>query len=233
MRGRTIALAAVLLAVTFVAQNPQPAVAAFDPANFTSPKANPYYPLVPGTTSVYRGTEDGDRLVEHLTVTNRTRTIAGVQTIVVTDILFANGRLHEKTTDWYQNDNGGTTWYFGEDTAVYNRMGQIVSTEGTWKAGVHGATAGIIMPANPVPTDAYRQEYLRRHAEDQGWIVSNRARVTTPAGAFTNVVRSYEWTRLEPNVVSLKFYAPGVGIVTERDVAGGTESLQLVAVHHH
>jgi hypothetical protein len=233
MRGRTIALAAVLLAVTFVAQNPEPAGAAFDPTNFTSPKANPYYPLVPGTTSVYRGTEDGDRLVEHLTVTDRTRTIAGVQAIVVRDILFANGRLQEKTTDWYQNDNGGSTWYFGEDTAVYNRKGQIVSTEGSWMAGVHGAIAGLIMPASPVPTDAYRQEYLRRHAEDQGWIVSNRAKVTTPAGAFTNVVRSYEWTRLEPNVVSLKFYAPGVGIVTERDVAGGTESLELVAVHHH
>lgn len=233
MRGRTIALAAVLLAVTFVAQNPPSAVAAFDPANFTSPKANPYYPLVAGTTSVYRGTEDGDRLLEHLTVTDRTRTIAGVQTIVIRDILFANGRLQEKTTDWYQNDNGGTTWYFGEDTAVYNRKGQIVSTEGTWMAGVHGAVAGIIMPANPAPTDAFRQEYLRRHAEDQGWIVASHERVTTPAGSFTNVVRSYEWTRLEPNVVSLKLYAPGVGIVTERDVAGGTESLQLVAVHHH
>ncbi len=233
MRGPTIALAAVLMAVTFVAQNPPSAVAEFDPANFTSPKANPYYPLVPGTTLVYRGSEDGDRLVEHLTVTDRTRTIAGVQTIVVSDILFANGRLQEKTTDWYQNDNAGSTWYFGEDTAVYNRYGQIVSTEGSWTAGVHGAIAGIIMPADPGPTDAYRQEYLRRHAEDQGWIVSNRERVTTPAGTFKNVVRSYEWTRLEPNVVSLKFYAPGFGIITERDVAGGTESLQLVAVHHH
>jgi hypothetical protein len=47
------------------------------------------------------------------------------------------------------------------------------------------------------------------------------------------VVRSYEWTRLEPNVVSLKLYAPGVGIVMEKDVAGGNEFMQLVAVHHH
>ena len=46
-----------------------------------------------------------------------------------------------------------------------------------------------------------------------------------------DVVRSYEWTRLEPNVVSLKLYAPHLGIVQERDVAGGEESLQLVAVH--
>ena len=188
---------------------------------------------MPGTTSVYRGTEEGDRLVEHLRVTHRTRPIAGVETIVISDVLFANGRLQEKTTDWYQNDNGGSTWYFGEDTAVYDPKGQVVSTEGSWRAGVHGAVAGIIMPARPRPTDAYRQEFLRGHAEDQAWIVANHETATTPAGSFDQVVRSYEWTRLEPNVVSLKLYAPGIGIVAERDVAGGTESLHLVAVRHH
>ena len=53
-----------------------------------------------------------------------------------------------------------------------------------------------------------------------------------PYGRLDNVVRSYEWTRLEPNVVSLKLYAPHLGIVEERDVAGGEESLKLVAVKH-
>jgi hypothetical protein len=38
---------------------------------------------------------------------------------------------------------------------------------------------------------------------------------------------------LEPNVVSLKLYAPHLGIVMEKDVAGGNEFMQLVAVHHH
>jgi hypothetical protein len=45
-------------------------------------------------------------------------------------------------------------------------------------------------------------------------------------------VRSFEWSRLEKNVVSLKFYAPGLGIVRERDVAGGNERFVLVSVRH-
>ena len=211
----------------------RPAQAAVDPGDFSAPLANPYFPLETGTVSVYRGTEDGNRLVEYLRVTGRTKTILGVDAIVVRDVLYENGLLREKTTDWYADDNVGTAWYFGEDTAVYNRKGHVVSREGSWEAGVDGAVPGIIMPANPRPTDAYRQEFLRAHAEDQAWIVARNEAARTPAGTFTGVVRSYEWTRLEPGVVSLKRYAPGYGIVTERDIAGGTEFLQLVEVRHH
>ena len=44
--------------------------------------------------------------------------------------------------------------------------------------------------------------------------------------------RSFEWTRLEPDVLSMKFYGRGLGIVSERDVAGGTEIFRLVSVTH-
>ena len=179
-----------------------PATAAANAADFTSPVANPYFPLVPGTVSVYRGTEGGDRLIEHLRVTDRTKTIQGITTTVIRDVIFRNGRVGEATTDWYANDNDGNTWYFGERTAVYDAQGHVTSREGSWKAGVDGAIAGIIMPADPVPTDAYRQEFLVGHAEDQAWIVSNDEKLSGPIGSLTNVVRSYEWTQLEPDVVS-------------------------------
>jgi hypothetical protein len=104
------------------------------------------------------------------------------------------------------------------------------SREGSWEAGVDGATAGTIMPADPVPTDAYRQELYRGHAEDQAWIVRRGYRVDVPYGTVDHVVKSFEWTRLEPNVVSMKAYAPGLGIVQERDVAGGNERFVLVGV---
>ncbi len=206
--------------------------AGVNPADFTAPVANPYYPLVPGTVSEYRGTEDKDRLHEYLTVTHKTKVIQGVTTTVVHDVLFRNGVLGEKTTDWYAADNYGNVWYFGEDTAVYAPNGHVISTEGTWQAGVDGAMAGTIMPAGPGPTDAYRQEFYRGHAEDQAWIVQNTAKVTVPYGSLDHLVRSFEWTRLEPGVVALKFYAPGLGIVLEHDVAGGSELLQLVHVRH-
>jgi hypothetical protein len=201
-----------------------------DPSRFTHPKTNPYFPLVPGTILHYRGSEDGERLHERLSITHTTRMIAGVETVVIRDVLHSQGRLAEATTDWYQADNDGNVWYFGENTATYDAHGDVESREGTWRAGVHGAVAGIIMPANPGPTDAYRQEFLRGHAEDQAWIVQRGARVRVPIGNLDQVVRSFEWTRLEPNVVSLKFYAPHVGIVLERDVAGGNELVKLVSV---
>jgi hypothetical protein len=200
-----------------------------NPANFTDPAPNPYFPLRTGRLFVYRGTEGGDHLREHLLVTHRTKTIVGVHTVVVLDVLYANGELAERTEDWYQADNGGTVWYFGEDTAEYEN-GHVVSREGSWQAGVHGAVAGIIMPAHPKATDAFRQEFWPGHAEDQAWIVTRFGHAHVPFGAFDGVVRSFEWTRLEPRVVSAKFYARGIGIVLETDVAGGTEHIELVDV---
>ena len=233
MRTRMFVLvAAALTGLLLWTSGGVPATAGVNPADFSAPVANPYFPLKPGTVFVYRGTEGTDRLVEHLAVTRHTKKIEGVTTIVIHDVLYANGRLAEKTTDWYADDNGGTAWYFGEATALYDRHGNVTSREGSWQAGVDGGVAGIIMPANPKPTDAYRQEFLAGHAEDQAWIVSRHERARVPYGRVTDVVRSYEWTRLEPNVTSVKLYAPHLGIVQEGDVAGGTEFLQLVAVRH-
>ena len=204
-----------------------------NPAQFNHPRANPYFPLEPGTVSHYRGTDDGERLRETVTVTRHTKTIQGVETTVLRDVLRrVDGTLAEKTHDWYAADNDGNVWYFGERTATYDERGHLESREGSWQAGVDGAVAGTIMPADPRPTDAYRQELYRGHAEDQAWIVQRRASVTVPYGTLHHVVRSFEWTRLEPRVMSVKLYAPGLGIVRERDLAGGTETFELVRVTH-
>jgi hypothetical protein len=204
-----------------------------DPSDFTSPVANPYYPLTPGTVTALRGTDDGERLVEHVRVTSRTKVIQGVRTRVVRDVVRrVDGSLAERTQDWYAADNAGNVWYFGESTATYDESGAVESREGSWQAGVDGAVAGLIMPADPRPTDAYRQEYYRGHAEDQAWVVLRHSRVSVPYGRLRHVVRTYEWSRLERDVVSVKLYAPGLGIVKERDVAGGNEVFVLVKVEH-
>lgn len=201
-----------------------------DPADFAEPAPNAYFPLEPGTTMRFRGEEDGERFRERVVVTDRSRAVAGVTTTVVIDVLKVDGLLVERTEDWYANANDGTVWYFGEDTAEYDRHGNVITTEGSWEAGVDGAEAGIIMPADPRPAIAYRQEYFVGHAEDQAWVVQRHATATVPAGHFDQVVRTIEWSRLEPGVVVVKFYAPGIGIVRERVVAGGVERLELVQV---
>jgi hypothetical protein len=204
-----------------------------DPAAFAHPQPNAYFPLTPGTVTRLRGSEDGEHFRERVTITHRTRMIQGVRTTVISDITRrGNGVLAEKTTDWYAGDSSGNVWYFGESTATYDEQGHLESREGSWQAGVRGAVAGLIMPAHPKATDAYRQEYWQGRAEDQAWIVGRGARVHTPAGTFTHVVRSFEWSRLEPRVVSVKFYAPGIGIVAEHDVSGGNERFDLVSVTH-
>jgi hypothetical protein len=204
-----------------------------DASNFDSPRQNRYFPLRPGIVSRYRGTDDGDRYDERVFVTHKTKRIQGVSTTVVFDVLRrADGTLAEKTHDWYAPDNDGDVWYFGEKTATYDRHGNIRSREGSWRAGVDGATAGMIMPADPRPTDAYRQELDKGNAEDQAWIVQRNATTTVPYRTLHHLVRSFEWTRLEKDVLSLKLYAPHLGIVREKDMSGGSESFVLVSVRH-
>jgi hypothetical protein len=202
-----------------------------DPAAFANPVANPYFPLRPGTVTRLRGTDEGEKYREKVRVTHHTKQIEGVRTRVVLDVVRrADGSLAEKTHDWYAADRDGNVWYFGERTATYDERGHVESREGSWEAGVDGARAGLIMPADPHPTDAYRQELYRGRAEDQAWVVQGNAVVRTPMRRFRHAVRSLEWSRLEPGVVSVKFYARGVGIVREKDLAGGSEVFEVVSV---
>jgi hypothetical protein len=242
MRYRRIVMAAVATLLVLSAVGAwtvlrRPALAStggINPADFTNPVPNPYFPLKVGTVSRYLGSDGPQKLREQVTVTHWTKKIQGVTTTVIFDVLHRadDGSLAEKTWDWYADDNAGNAWYFGERTATYTRSGHVSSREGTWQAGVNGAVAGTIMPANPHPTDAYRQEFYAGHAEDQAWIVQRTAHVSVPHRHLDHVVRSFEWTRLEPDVLSLKFYARGLGIVLERDVAGGSEIFRLVSVTH-
>lgn len=234
LAATTVIVAGALASAAFGAARPDAAPArtsAFDPSAFGHPGTNPYFPLTPGTVTHLRGSDDGEHFRERVAVTNRAKVILGVRATVLTDVLRrADGRVAERTTDWYAADDAGNVWYFGEATATYDAQGHLESREGSWQAGRGGAVPGLIMPAHPKATDAYRQEYFRGHAEDQAWVVGRSARITVPAGRFSGVVRTFEWSRLEPGVVSVKFYAPGVGIVSERDVSGGNERFDLVSV---
>src|SRR4029453_15510303 len=75
---------------------------------------------------------------------------------VVHDRVFIKGELTEDTFDWFAQDKDGTVWYFGEDPKELED-GQVVSTEGSWEAGVKGANPGIFMEANPKVGDTYKQ----------------------------------------------------------------------------
>jgi hypothetical protein len=201
-----------------------------DPYNFVSVIDNPYFPLPVGRVLVYRGVRDGRKQTDTVTVTNQTKVLEGITGTTVTDVAKTpGGRLLEKTTDWYAQDKPGNVWYLGENTAAYERNGH-VDRSGSWQAGVNDGEPGIIMLANPQVPDAYRQEFLKGEAEDTAWITGRGGSVTVPYGTVHHVLTSLEHTVLEPKVVDMKVYAPGLGIVTERALAGGQEVAKLVKV---
>jgi hypothetical protein len=202
------------------------------PVDFATRIDNPWYPLEPGTTLVYRGAKDGQAARDVLTVTHQTAVIDGVRCTVVRDRLYLGGRLFERTTDWYAQDKRGNVWYFGEATAELDRSGRVTSTEGSFRAGRDGAQAGLFMPANPKVGDAFRQEYYKGHAEDHFQVLSLRATVTVPYLSSTRALLTKEQTPLEPGVVDHKYYVRGVGTVLEETVKGGTERLVLWSVKH-
>src|SRR5262249_44334115 len=127
-----------------------------DPAEFTTEIDNPYWPMRPGDRWVYRGTDnEGAKRQDVETVTNRTKTIEGIEARVVHDVVSEHGRVVEDTFDWYAQDADGNIWYLGEDTKEFEN-GKLKTTEGSWEAGVDGAEPGIVVPAKPEPGVSYR-----------------------------------------------------------------------------
>lgn len=199
----------------------------FNPSNFVLGINNPYYSLIPETMYTYESeTEDG--LEKNIvTVTSEKKEILGVQTTVVWDRVWLDDELIEETYDWYSQDNEGNIWYFGEDSKEYED-GVVVSTKGSWEAGVDGAQQGIIMKANPQPGDSYRQEYYRGEAEDMAEVISIDETVTVPYGTYTNCLKTKEWNPLEPGSEEYKYYCPDIGLVLEIVVDSG-EKVELTS----
>ncbi len=200
------------------------------PRRFATTVDNPWFPLEPGTTLLYRGVKDGKPSRDVFTVTRATKTIQGVRTTVVSDRLFQKGKLAERTSDYYAQDEAGNVWYFGEDTAELAPSGKVTSTSGTWRAGVKGARPGILMPADPRPGQTGQQEFFRGEAEDRFRVLSLSAPVRTPAASTTRGLLTAEWTPLEPGVLDHKLYVRGVGTALEQTVKGGDERNTLVAI---
>jgi hypothetical protein len=191
------------------------------PDEFTSRIDNPFLPLLPGSRWRYEETTTNGE-VETITVEvlDERRTVMGVETIVVHDIVAGpDGEIIEDTFDWYAQDGDGNVWYFGEDTTSFDEG--TASKDGSWEAGRRGALPGIVMPARVEVSDVgYRQEYLAGEAEDMGQIIADHGSVAVPAGTFDDVIRTRDWTPLEPDVVEQKTYARGVGLVYEAKVEG-------------
>jgi hypothetical protein len=240
-RGRALVLATLgVLSLSACADEPAPdpgnadlpqgdEPVELDPADFTVDITNRFWPMEVGDRWVYEEV-DGDGAVQRVEVTvlDETYTVAlGIDARVVHDLVTAGGAVVEDTLDWYAQDSAGNVWYLGEETAEYEN-GRVVSTEGSWEAGVDGAEPGIAVPADPQPGTAYRQEHLAGEAEDGAVVLSVSEQVEAPTGRYTGALLTRDTTPLEPEIAELKFYAPGVGPVLILQSSGGSSREALV-----
>jgi hypothetical protein len=192
---------------------------------------NPYMPLSPGTTFIYDGTTENGNEHNEVYVSSETKTILGVECVVVKDTVVVDGILEEATLDWYAQDKSGNVWYFGEDSKEYQEGG-VVSPAGSWEAGVNGALPGIVMQADPAVGDTYRQEYYKGEAEDWASVLSLTESATVGTGAYSKVLVTKEWSGLDnPPVYEHKYYAEGVGFILTKYIERGFE-MQLTEIRH-
>ncbi len=202
------------------------------PGDFGSDVQNPYWPLEPGSRWVYREADvEGNAQRVEVTVTDETKTILGIEARVVHDLVTEDGEPVEDTFDWYAVDRSGNVWYLGEDTKELEN-GKVVSTEGSWEAGVDGAQPGIALPGDPRVGLSYRQEYYEGEAEDAAEVLSVTESVKVPFGSFGEALQTKDFTPLEPDLVEHKFYAKGVGPVRAVTVSGGSDREELVEFTH-
>jgi hypothetical protein len=220
----------------------------FDPGAFDDPRhpthPNPYFPLQVGSAWEYRG---GDE-VNTVGVLDRTKLIDGVNCLVVNDQVFKKGDLVEDTDDWYAFAKDGSVWYCGEEVKDFEsfdgdhpRLPELVSIDGSFKAGREGDKPGIIFQASPREGQAYLEEFSLANAEDVTEVLST----TYELGADPELDRfvpgplvqllcagdcvvTKNYSLLEPGVVARKYYARGIGVFLEVDPDSG-EVVRLTA----
>jgi hypothetical protein len=185
--------------------------------------------MKPGTRWTYRDVDEKGEVQDVVVVaTTETKKLAnGVTARVVRDTVRSEGEVVEDTFDWYAQDSAGNVWYMGEDTAEFEN-GKIASRAGSFEAGAGGALPGILLPAKPQVGQKYRQEYLKGEAEDNGEVLGLNQLVEVPTGRYSGALLTRDTSKLEPDVVEYKLYAPDIGPVLAVDISGGAAREALV-----
>ena len=200
----------------------------FDPDNFEGdPIDNPFLPLAPGNTWVY---QDEEGAVDTVTVTNQTIDILGVECVIVKDVARDGNKILESTKDYFAQDADGNVWVLRREHqgVPRGRRGQL---RGTWRAGVDGAEAGIIMLADPQVGDSYFEENAPGVAVDEAAVLSTNESVRVPFGRFRDCLETLNTSALLPGDEEHKFYAEGVGNVLTVAADGSREELISFTQH--
>lgn len=211
----------------------------FNRKSFSNPTVidNRFIPLIPGTKMVLTGKAlDGKTVVERrvvTTVTDLTKVVNGVKSVVVWQRDFTGGQLSESELAFHAQDDAGNVWNLGEYPEEFED-GAFVGAPSTWLAGVAKAKAGILLRTDP---RAGTRSYIEGSAPEIDFL--DKARVSmvdqdtcVPLVCYDHVLVITESNPLEKTSArQLKFYAPEVGNVRVEPVNDPEgETLQLVSL---
>ena len=178
---------------------------------------NEWFPLVPGTRYVWEGrafNDEGERIdrrVEFI-VTDLTKLIGGVRTVVGWDRDFNDGSMGESELIFYAQDAAGNVWHMGELVEHWD-SGELDGARAWFVDSPEGARAGIQMLAKPMVGDHYSQGW-----SPPPWFWDDRARVSdvgvrtcVPVDCFDDAIIAEEFEPRFPGSFQLKYFASGVG----------------------
>jgi len=194
---------------------------------------NPWFPLIQGNEWVYEGSfeEDGEVVTETITVTvlNETKFVDGITCLVVRDVVEVDEELIEDTDDWFAQDLDGNVWYCGEEVKDYETfegdeppLPELVSDDGSFKAGRDGDKGGILLPQSPEVGTIFRQELSVGNAEDVIEVLAVDGDETAIAASCnTECLVTRDFSPLDPEANENKYYAPGIGLILEIELNSG------------
>lgn len=210
----------------------------FDGSNFDRSTSidNEWLPLRPGTRYVYEGftVEEGEKIPARvvITVTDLTKVIDGVRSVVSWDLDYSAGELVEAELAFFAQDNDGNVWRMGEYPEEYEE-GKLADAP-AWIAGIQNARAGIAMKAaSRLGEPSYSQGWAPAvEFTDRAQVYQVGRRTCVPFDCYEDVLVMEEFSREERNAFQLKYYARGVGNVRVgwRGKDASKETLKLVHV---
>jgi hypothetical protein len=199
---------------------------------------NTYHPFVKFRIRLYQQTIGGGdvHVIDVFRPGTRTFTMSDgtrVECAILEEWEVEDGEILEISRNFFAQADDGTVYYFGETVDVYEG-GVVVGHDGSWLVGgpsgddpeetVAADEPTVFMPADPEVGDQWKAEDLPEEGiEEFDRVLAFVRRLETPAGTFRDVLKVEERT---PDV-GIKWYAPGVGFVQQKD---GREVVSLVDV---
>jgi hypothetical protein len=200
------------------------------PFTHSTSVTNPLFPISDLHSAILNGHVDGKVFHTETTLLPFQKLIEWtpgqcVRVLTSQYMAFLGGRLQETAIDLYAQDDNGSVWYLGETVSDYAPNGLVLTTEGTWQAGIDGPFA-MIMPSDPKVGDVNRAENIPGNSFEEVQVTKVHQTFNGPSAPVSGGIIAREIHQDAPP--SNKLFAPGYGEFLSRD-GHDVEAMALAA----